>query len=458
MTIDRRSLLAGAAALPGASLVAQANAQNAPAQGGAQGGSQGLGAAQFGVRPGADADQSRALQKAIDQATARHAPLWLGPGIYKAGGLTLPAGAQLAGVRGATRLVSIKNAPLFNAMHANNIALSGLVLDGGKIPLPENGALVQLADGRDIRVTDCEIQRAGGTALLCRGTQGQIMGVTIIDAGDTAIFSIDGVNMLISGNIIRGSGNGGIRVWQSQKRDDGTIVADNRIDDTAAAAGGSGQNGNAINVYRAGNVIVRGNQIRNTAFSAVRGNASSGIQIVGNSCSGIGEVALYSEFDFEGAAITGNIVDGAGIGVSVTNFKEGGRLGTVQGNILRNITTPRPASDPGEGYGIGIGVEADTAVTGNVIENAAKIGIAAGTGPYLRDVTVTGNVVRNVPFGIAVSVAKGAGAAVIAHNVITGARRGAVVGMEWDKMVTADLVLVAPGAYPQVTVSGNQVR
>jgi uncharacterized secreted repeat protein (TIGR03808 family) len=285
-----------------------------------------------------------------------------------------------------------------------------------------------------------------------------VSGNVIDGAAVTALFTLNGRGLVISGNTIRNSGNGGIMVWQSQKRDDGTIVSDNRIDDTAAASGGSGQNGNAINVYRAGKVIVRGNQIRNTAFSAVRGNASSGIQIVGNSCTGIGEVALYSEFDFEGAAITGNTVDGAGIGVSVTNFKEGGRLGTVQGNILRNITTARPMSDPGEGYGIGIGVEADTAVTGNVIENAAKIGIAAGTGPYLRDVTVTGNVVRNVPLGIAVSVAKGAGAAVVAHNVITGARRGAVVGMEWDKMVTADLVLVAPGAYPQVTVSGNQVR
>jgi len=46
-------------------------------------------------------------------------------------------------------------------------------------------------------------------------------------------------------------------------------------------------------------VIVRGNRIRNCAFSAVRGNTASNIQIVGNACSDIGEVALYSEFGFE---------------------------------------------------------------------------------------------------------------------------------------------------------------
>ena len=59
-------------------------------------------------------------------------------------------------------------------------------------------------------------------------------------------------------------------------------------------AGGSGQWGNAVNVFRADNVIVRGNRIRNAAFTAVRGNAASNLQIVGNTCSGLGEVALYA--------------------------------------------------------------------------------------------------------------------------------------------------------------------
>jgi uncharacterized secreted repeat protein (TIGR03808 family) len=265
--------------------------------------------------------------------------------------------------------------------------------------------------------------------------------------------------MLLAGNTIRNSGNGGIRIWQTNKNQDGAIVVDNQIENTNANAGGSGQNGNAINVFRAGNVIVRGNRIRKAAFSAVRGNAANDIQIVANNCTDIGEVALYCEFEFENAVINGNTVDGAALGIAVTNFKEGGRLATVQGNVLRNINRQRPkGTDPNDGYGIGIAVEADTAVTGNVIENASRIGIAVGSGQYLRDCTVTGNVIRGTPTGIAVSVAKGAGAAVISQNVITGARRGAVVGMEWQQVVTADLALVAPGAYPQLTISGNQVR
>jgi hypothetical protein len=65
-------------------------------------------------------------------------------------------------------------------------------------------------------------------------------------------------------------------------------------------AGGSGQNGNAINVFRAHNVTVRGNRIRNAAFSAVRGNAASNIQVANNICTGLGEVAIYAGIRLRG--------------------------------------------------------------------------------------------------------------------------------------------------------------
>src|SRR6185437_14140543 len=117
-----------------------------------------------------------------------------------------------------------------------------------------------------------------------------------------------------------------------------------------------------------------------------------------------------------------NTVDGAAIGIAVTNFNEGGRLAVVQGNMIRNLLPKRPAgTDPNDGAGIGIGVEADAAVTGNVIENASSAGIALGWGQYLRDVSVTGNVVRGAGVGITVSVSPGAGSAVIADNLISDA-------------------------------------
>src|SRR4029453_385274 len=123
---------------------------------------------------------------------------------------------------------------------------------------------------------------------------------------------------------------------------DGPMVVDNRIEAIANRSGGSGQYGNAVNVFRAANVIVRGNRIRNCAFTAVRGNAASTIHMEGNTVSNVREGAFYAEFGFEGTLIANNTIDGAAIGVSVTNFNEGGRLASVTGNIIHNLLNTHP--------------------------------------------------------------------------------------------------------------------
>jgi uncharacterized secreted repeat protein (TIGR03808 family) len=236
-------------------------------------------------------------------------------------------------------------------------------------------------------------------------------------------------------------------------------VIDNRIEDIKAGPGGSGQYGNAINAFRAGNVIVRGNRIKNCDYSAVRGNSASNIHITDNAISGVREVALYSEFSFEGAVIAQNTVDGAAVGVSVCNFNEGGRLSVVQGNIIRNLLPKRPiGTAPDDDAGIGIYVEADTSVTGNVIENAPSFGIVAGWGKYLRDVAISGNVIRNALVGIGVSVAPGAGTALVSNNVLAETPRGAVVGLDHAKPVTPDLTAAGAARFSQVVLGTNQSR
>ena len=206
-------------------------------------------------------------------------------------------------------------------------------------------------------------------------------------------------------------------------------------------------------------MIVRGNRIMNCAFSAVRGNAASNLHIEGNSINDAREVALYAEFGFEGAVIANNSVDGAAIGISVTNFNEGGRLAVVQGNLIRNLFPRRPpGTDPGDAAGVGISVEADSAVTGNVVENAPAAGVLVGWGRYLRDVAVTGNVVRRAYIGIAVSIAPGAGTALIANNVIAETPRGAIVGMAGASPITGDLLKAGAEQYANIALSGNRVR
>jgi uncharacterized secreted repeat protein (TIGR03808 family) len=103
----------------------------------------------------------------------------------------------------------------------------------------------------------------------------------------------------------------------------------------------------------------------------VRGNAASNIQITGNTATELGEVAIYSEFGFEGAVIANNTIDGAALGIVTCNFNEGGRLAVVQGNMIRNLKAKRPiGTAPDDAGGVRHRIEADASVTGNVIENA----------------------------------------------------------------------------------------
>ncbi|MBS0247102.1 MAG: TIGR03808 family TAT-translocated repetitive protein [Proteobacteria bacterium] len=436
MPISRRDLLAGSLLT-----VFAARAQAA----------QGLDAARYGVRANADAEQTAALQKAINEAARAGQPLWLAPGRYRSGPLTLPAGSRITGQRDATRLTLSGTGTLLAARGGGDIALSGVSLDGGG----RAEALVDLAAVTNVRIADCGFAQARGNGLTLTRCTGTVSGNTIADSGDNGIMSLDS-RLTVRANTIQRSGNGGIRIWRSSKVTDGSVVEDNVIEDTAARAGGDGQNGNAINVYRAADVTVRDNVIRRAAFTAIRGNAASHIKITGNQCFALGEVAIYSEFDFEDATIERNLIDVAAVGIAVTNMDQGGHGAVVRDNVIRNMINKRPQGGP-DSYGVGIGVEADTEVSGNTIENAPVMGIEVGSGKYLRNVTVTRNNLRQVGIGIGVTVVEGAGQAAITDNVIAQAKGGAVVGMRWDKAATGDLTRGGGERFPHLTIRDNKV-
>jgi uncharacterized secreted repeat protein (TIGR03808 family) len=455
MNIGRRHILgASAAGVAGALAMPSDAARAAPLTS-----TFGRDAAHYGVRPNSPDDQTRALQRAIDEAARVNAPLALPPGIYRTGALRLANGSQLVGVRGATTLMFTSGDALLTAEGADHIGLANLTLDGGGIPLPERRGLIHCLGGRDVRIQDCEITGSGRNGIWLENVAGEISGNTIVKTATTAIVSFDALGLTVARNTILDASDNGIEILRTAIGDDGTIVTGNRIAHIKAGPGGSGQHGNAINAFRAGNVIVSCNRISDCDYSAVRGNSASNIQITGNSVSGVREVALYSEFAFEGAVIANNSVDGAAVGVSVCNFNEGGRLAVVQGNIIRNLLPKRPiGTAPDDDAGIGIYVEADTSVTGNVIENAPSFGIMAGWGKYLRDVAITGNLIRKTFIGIGVSVVDGAGTALVNTNMISDAPRGAVVGLDHATPTTPDLTANGAAKYAQVAVGSNVVR
>jgi uncharacterized secreted repeat protein (TIGR03808 family) len=352
------------------------------------------------------ADQTLELQAAMDHAAENGGLLRLAAGKFHVSGLHAKSSLQIEGIAGHTRLVAIGNADILKFEDAEHVNVSGITFESGA-----NGLVIKNCGGR-------------------------ICGNEFMSQEKTALFTLDSRGLEISGNHVHDIGNNGIQVWSSDKREDGALVTNNRVERIAARNGGSGQNGNGINIYRAAQVLVSNNRVSDCFFSAIRSNAGSNCQIMGNNISRTGEVAIYVEFAFEGAVVSNNMIDDVGFGISITNFNEGGRLAVCSNNLVRNA---KGGTMEGVTTGGGIYAEADTLVSNNVVENAKDVGIALGWGSYARNLSAQGNLIRNCGKGITASVTKGAGPSFIANNVITGAETAAILGMDHLIAMTDDL-------------------
>jgi len=415
----RRAVLAGLAAAP---VLAACPGRAAP------------------LDPQSDADQSAALQAALDAAPGR---LSLPAGHFRVSTLRLPSNLVVEGVPGATWLIA-QGAAVATLSGAANVVLRdlGFVGDSGTDPL------LGIAASTAISLERCLFRDNPGIGVGLSESAATIADCDFSGHGDAAIHAMDGKGLLVTGNRIARCGNAGIRVWRGESGEDGTILVNNRIAGIDWRGGGNGQNGNGINIFRADAVIVAGNHLENCAFSAIRLNATNNCQVSANQCLASGEVAIFSEFAFSGSIIANNLVDGAAAGISITNFDVGGHLAVCNGNIVRNVAPAsrvNPDTSP-----VGIFAEADCAITGNVVENVPGPAIGAGWGPYLRNVLVADNVVTGSRIGIAVSLADGAGPVTLSGNSID-AEDHAIAGMLWTEIAEPDL-LAAAGRYPHVQV------
>lgn len=417
-----------------------------------------LDASQNGIVPDAVDNQSKRFAKIVRKAAAGNVPVFLPPGTYRISNIDLPDNTRITGVPGASRIVYTGEGHLFTADGASRIEFSNIVIDGDNRWLGDYaGALVQMRGVGEVLIDNCQIIGSRKHAIQMERCGGRIERSRISGAAQAGIYAVESRQLSITENVVGDCGNGGILVHRWTKGEDGTMISNNRVSRIGATDGGTGQNGNGINIFRADNVMISGNHISDCAFSAIRANAGSDVQISNNQCLRSGETAIYSEFGFEGAMVSGNLVDGAANGILIVNFDEGGRLATVSGNIIRNLSLTGPYVHEGAGFGFGIAVEADTVVSGNVIENAPKWGMMLGWGPYLRNLVATGNIVRTAPVGCAVSVAEGAGAALISDNLFQETPQGAVIGFRWNDKASGELALAGSNEFAHLTVERNRI-
>ena len=157
----------------------------------------------YGIEPGGgETDQTAMLQRAIDAAAHSGTTLFIPAGLYSTRRLTLKSGTHIEGVPGRTVLRSLGDGLILRGEQAENVRLSGLVLDGDNQPLGTDGALFMANDVAELAIRECHFLGSSedGVALHC--VSGRITGCTMSRIGGRALLSVKCLDLAIMDNRI----------------------------------------------------------------------------------------------------------------------------------------------------------------------------------------------------------------------------------------------------------------
>ena len=219
-----------------------------------------INASDLGVVPNAGLRISDLLDQAAAFAASQELPLYLPPGTYLVDSLRLADGASLIGAGPATQLLGTGRGPLVNTGGYEGLSLQHLTVRAAGLE-SDDMPLVRISQTEQTLIRDCHFTGGQGTALHLEGCGGHVSMCQIEDAG-TAMMVNDSAGLSITNNLVRNCANNGILIWRSIKGNDGTLVSGNRISGIGARDGGTGQNGNAINIFRANQVRIHNNTMR----------------------------------------------------------------------------------------------------------------------------------------------------------------------------------------------------
>src|SRR5690606_6005281 len=179
-------------------------------------------------------------------------------------------GSHLVGTPRQTMLQFTGGATFIAAEGAQDIRLEGLIIDGDRLAMDATRAtaLIALVDCEGLVLADLVVRNGLLNGIGLTRCSGRISDCTIANLSEAGFLSLDARGLEITHNHVAECANNGIQIWRSSPGEDGTIVSANRIEHIAAKSGGTGQNGNGINVYRAGGVLVTNNRISDCAYTA----------------------------------------------------------------------------------------------------------------------------------------------------------------------------------------------
>ncbi len=205
MTLNRRGILTAGMAIGAGSLALAAESTPARAED-----ARGINVIDFGAKPGSSADQSTAIQRAIDAAAQSHGAVVFPPGIYPVKNRLVAAASVVLcgpGPGGRAALVAGGSEPLLES--GGGVTLWGLTLAGQG---QAGAVLVSLKGAHPIAVENClfvnwsgvglAVERAGGSSLHIAGCRFEMRTAVALRIGDEAA----GTPAQIIGNQFTGCG------------------------------------------------------------------------------------------------------------------------------------------------------------------------------------------------------------------------------------------------------------
>ncbi len=204
MKFGRRDFLMAGSGAAGAGFLPAAQALAAPA-------GVARSVTEFGVEPNTDADQTAALQKAIDAISGAGEAVHFPGGTYRLSQVQLPPSCALTGVSGQTQLVAQSDDPVCQLADARSLYLSGLTFEGSAISGTADqavitGITVRNAPGYGVVLSG--IKSASVSQCMFHDCKQSAVDITTgrsVDYG--AILTGNHVTLSQNGIVLKGSGN-----------------------------------------------------------------------------------------------------------------------------------------------------------------------------------------------------------------------------------------------------------
>lgn len=405
---------------------------------------------------------SSSFSGAINYAIAENLPLFLLPATIQTGAIsvTITSGSSnrliMIAMAGTVVIQLTGSAQyLFEINDIPDVTLEGLIFDAQGYNLTENvggqgsGVLrVTQSASTNVVINNCQIRNASYFNTSNPTSQAGILidGGAVVRINNTSISNCNCGIISLSSQIfvygctitygsasVAGIYDNGVLIFRYTLGADGSTVENCTITQISgnSTSASNGPYGNGIIAYQAGLIRAINNFISGCHLSAVRVNEGFFSEVLGNNISGCTEAAIFIECPGSGTTniggiVANNIVNGAGVGISISNlglYSDGiTKFITVSGNQVFNITQNTVPNETSITPGVGIVISGYTIASGNLVDTCATCGIAVGTNDATTDLVCVNNYITGTPMGIGYSANSNAGKRLIANNMVSGFR------------------------------------